>query len=157
MPLENTNAATGDGGVMQKNVFRKERSSNSQLESRTQAPRKNERLLCPICEQPFKRQARQQRYCGSRCRQQAHYVKQAGLGDLPGQDTALPTNPHKSSREINALQVAKKRSSARIIGPRKVVAVEVFAGREWQEVVSSSGVFSYVSRLAKRALAEAAA
>jgi hypothetical protein len=39
-----------------------------------------------------------------------------------------------------------------IVGPRKAIEVELFAGRDWQEVVSPSGVTSYVSRLTTRAL-----
>jgi hypothetical protein len=33
-----------------------------------------------------------------------------------------------------------------------VIHAAVIAGREWQEIVSSDGVKSYVSRVAKRAL-----
>lgn len=70
--------------------------------------------------------------------------------------TASVTNPLKNSREINALQIAKKRSSTRIIGPRRVIDSEVFAGREWQEVTSADGVTIYVSQLTKRALVDGA-
>src|SRR5262245_46705757 len=106
-------------------------------------------MQCPVCESRFKRRARQQHYCSQRCRQKANYVKQAGLGSLAGQDTVLPTKALKSSREINALQIAKPRSSVRIIGPRTVIEAELIAGRDWQEVVSSAGVVSYVSRIGR--------
>ena len=33
--------------------------------------RKNETLSCPICERTFRRRARQQRHCSTRCRKQA--------------------------------------------------------------------------------------
>ena len=38
-----------------------------------------------------------------------------------------------------------------IIGPASVIQVELVDGRQWEEVVSKSGVVSYVSRIAKRA------
>jgi hypothetical protein len=34
-----------------------------------------------------------------------------------------------------------------------VIQAELIDGRQWEEVVSKSGVVSYVSRIAKRALA----
>src|SRR5262245_27394366 len=109
-------------------------------------------VKCPVCERSVKRRSRQQRYCSTRCMRQANYVRNAGSGLLLGQATALVRNPPKSSRQINELQWAKTRSSTRIIGPSDVVHAEVFAGRDWEEVVSNSGVVSYVSRIAKRAL-----
>jgi hypothetical protein len=45
-----------------------------------------------------------------------------------------------------------QRWSDGIVGPRKVVQAEVINGRNWEEVVSKSGVTSYVSYLARRAL-----
>jgi hypothetical protein len=39
-----------------------------------------------------------------------------------------------------------------IVGPSRVIRAEVINGRDWQEVISSSGVRSYVSRIAKPAL-----
>jgi hypothetical protein len=39
-----------------------------------------------------------------------------------------------------------------IVGPREVIRAEVINGRDWQEIISSSGVRSYVSRIAKPAL-----
>src|SRR5262245_59889772 len=127
---------------------------NSKLHSTPQAARKNERLLCPICERKFQRRARQQRYCGSRCMRKANYIRKAGLGTLLGQDTALVRNPHKTSREINGLRRAKTRSSICIRGPRNVIQIEIVDGREWKEVFSSSGVRSFESRVRQCALLE---
>jgi hypothetical protein len=45
-----------------------------------------------------------------------------------------------------------QRWSDGIVGPRKVVQAEVINGRNWEEVVSKSGVTSYVSHIARRAL-----
>jgi len=39
-----------------------------------------------------------------------------------------------------------------IVGPREVIRAEVINGRYWEEVASSSGVRSYVSRITKPAL-----
>ena len=65
-------------------------------------------------------------------------------------------DPHKSSNENNILQWPKTRSSRvpsdGIVGPRQVIGAEIIAGREWEDVVSSGGVKSYVSRLTRRAL-----
>lgn len=115
------------------------------------------RFKCPVCERTVERQSRQQVYCSRKCMRKANYAKNAGLGLLLGQDTAVGPDPHKNSNENNILQWPKSRSSTcfrdGIVGPRRVTDVEVVAGREWQEVVSSDGVVCYVSRLAQRALA----
>jgi len=84
----------------------------------------------------------------------ANYVRKAGSGLLVGQYTALVPDPYKSSRHINGLQGKKTWSSAGIVGPRKVIQVEVIAGRVWQEIVSTDGVKSYVTQLSKRTLKE---
>lgn len=128
--------------------------ANSTGAGNMQAVSKHEFVRCPVCESKFRRRARQQRYCSPPCMRKANYLRKAGSGLLLGQDTALVRNPPKSSREINALQAAKLRSSARIIGPRAATQSEIFAGREWREVVSTSGVTSYVSPIGKRALCD---
>ena len=110
------------------------------------------RVHCPVCERSVERQSRQQIYCSAKCMRKANYARKAGLGQLLGQDTALVPNPTKFSREINDLQRAKSTSSARIIGPRRVIQAAVVDTREWTEVVSTSGVVSYVSRITQRAL-----
>jgi len=117
-----------------------------------QAARKSESLQCPICECKFSRRSRQQRYCSPPCMRKANYIRKAGSGLLLGQYTAFVPNPPKSSREINNLQRAKTQSSARIIGPPAVIQGEVFAGREWREVISAGGVKSFVCQLRKSAL-----
>jgi hypothetical protein len=111
---------------------------------------------CPVCEVTVNRQSRQQAYCSRKCMRKANYAKNAGLGLLLGQDTALGPDPHKKSNENNIPQWPKTRSSVRfrdgIVGPRSVIDAVVIASREWQKVVSSDGVVSYVSHLAQRAL-----
>ena len=111
------------------------------------------RLKCPVCERTVERQSRQQQFCSTKCRMKAWRVKIPSEGGY----TLSVTNPHKKDNENNILQWPKSRSSTcfkdGIVGPRRVVDVEVTAGRDWQEVVSSNGVKSYVSRLVQRALA----
>jgi len=99
----------------------------------------------------------------------ANYARKAGSGLLPGQDTALVPDPHKSPNENNNLQQPKTESSPRrggpprgisssgIVGPRHVIQVEIIDAREWEEVTSSDGVTSYVSYLGKRALRDGGA
>jgi len=153
MTSENVNAQAGGPGVHEANSSRqKELASNSQLESRKQAPRRNARVICPICERKVERKARQQVYCSPNCMRKANYARKAGCGLLSGQDTALVPNPPKILHDLNALQAAISRSSARIIGPRRVIDAELIAGREWQQVVSAGGVTYFVSRLSARAL-----
>ena len=89
------------------------------------------------------RASRQQKYCSTRCRQQAHYGKLVAEGrfdPISGQDTALPTNPPKKFNGVNNLQGAKTGSTSRIFGPRDVIDAELFAGRDWTPVVSPDGV-----------------
>jgi hypothetical protein len=120
------------------------------------------RFPCPVCERIVERQSRTQVYCSPKCMRKGNYARKAGLGLLSGQDTAVVPTPHKSSNENNVLQWPKSRSSGAekaprtdgIIGPKRVIDVEVVAGRDWREIVSSSGVKSYVSRVTARALRE---
>src|SRR5262249_44483476 len=115
------------------------------------------RLKCPVCTAIVDRESRTQVYCSSKCMRKANYARKAGQGLLLGQDSPLVRTPHKISKENNILQWPKSRSSicfrGGIFGPPKAIDVEVIAGCEWQEVVSSDGVTAYVSQLAKRALA----
>jgi hypothetical protein len=126
-------------------------------------------VRCPICERTTKRRSRQHVYCSRSCMRRANYARKAGSGLLPGQDTALVPDPHKSSNENNNLQRQKTGSSPRhsgpprtisskgIVGPRHVIQVEVIDSRDWEEITSSDGVRSYVSYIGKRALIESGA
>jgi hypothetical protein len=117
---------------------------NSKSHPTAQAARKNERLLCPICERKFQRRARQHRFCSSRCMRKANYASRVSAEWRFG----------ASKKEINGLQTSKRWSSICIRGPRHVIQVEVVGGREWKEVFSSSGVRSLESRVRQRALVE---
>jgi hypothetical protein len=119
-----------------------------------QVVRRDTPVCCPACEHKVARRSRQQKFCSKRCAEKA---RQRSRKAVLGQDTRVPADPHKSSREINALQVTKTVSTDGIIGPRKVIDAELVAGRNWEQVVSASGVVSYVSSLGRRALVEGAA
>jgi hypothetical protein len=118
------------------------------------------RLKCPSCGSITERQSRQQIYCSTRCRMRASrgFARKDGPGDGAGDLNApaavLCYAPPEKPNNFKAPKTAKAGWSDGIVGPRAVIGVEVIAGREWQEVVSTGGVKSYVSRLAKRALVE---
>lgn len=115
------------------------------------------RFKCPVCESTIDRQSRTQVYCSARCMRKANYAKRALKNAPRYPHSPLVPTPHKINNENNILQWPKSRSRPRhndgICGPRKVVDIEVIAGRDWQEIVSAHGVMSYVGTLAKRALA----
>ena len=119
-----------------------------------QAARRDAPVQCAVCGREVTRASRQQKFCSVRCRQQAHYEKLVAEGrfdPILGQDTALPTKPPKNSNGVNNLQAAKSASTPRIHGPRDVIEVELFAGRDWAAVVSLDGVICMVaSRLRRR-------
>jgi hypothetical protein len=114
-----------------------------------QVSRRDSPVLCPACERKVTRKSRQQKFCSKRCAEKGRLrVRKFVLG----QGTGVPADPHKSANKNNDLQRAISRSSASIIGPRTVVEAEIVAGRQWREVVSSSGVRSSVCQIRKSAL-----
>jgi hypothetical protein len=80
-------------------------------------------------------------------------VLDIGTADLNAPAAILRYEPRQKSNDFNGAKITVCGRSNAIAGPRKAIAVEVIDGREWQEVVSSHGVKSYVSRIAQRALA----
>jgi hypothetical protein len=76
-----------------------------------------------------------------------------------GAPSALPAkNGHFVTSKIDDFASPPNRASARIstrgiVGPACAIRAEVINARDWEEVVSSDGVVSHVSRLGKRALA----
>lgn len=113
-------------------------------------------VRCPACDRIVKRRSRQQTFCSTRCRNKAHKTPWTLKTPVRYHPSQEGTDPHKSSNENNILQWPKSRSrlvpSDGIVGPRQVIGAEIIAGREWEDVVSSGGVKSYVSRLTRRAL-----
>jgi hypothetical protein len=75
--------------------------------------------------------------------------------DVTNAPDASPTNTASFvTSEINDLANPKNTASGRgIVGPKCAIQAEVINARDWEEVVSSDGVVSYVSRIGKRALA----
>jgi hypothetical protein len=68
-----------------------------------------------------------------------------------GGDTRAATKRLKIDSDNNALQKAKIKSSAPILGPASVLAIEVF-DRAWQPRTSSGGVSIEVAQLRPRVL-----
>jgi hypothetical protein len=71
-----------------------------------------------------------------------------------GGDIGAPTKRQKIHSNNNVLQRAKNQSNTRILGPKSVLAFEVF-GRAWQSRTSSGGVAIEVAQLRPRALVNA--
>jgi len=129
--------------------------TNIDIGEPNRARHRNEMVVCPGCERRVARKSRQQVYCSSKCRKRGAYAKNGRTAiysaDLD-RGSGLGTNPHENGNDFNALQWSKSGSSTGIVGPRLVIEAEVFAGREWHEVISADGVRSQVSTLARRAL-----
>src|SRR5262245_28884789 len=101
--------------------------------------RRDAPVVCAKCGRRIPRQAKQQRYCGRRCRKRANYAKTAvqPLQNEPRYPTSgVPTNPHKKANGFNALQGQKTGSRVAQTLRRAVLELEVFGGRQWREVVS---------------------
>jgi hypothetical protein len=106
-------------------------------------------VVCARCKRSVPRKARQQKYCSARCRELA---KERSRKAFLGQDTGAPPNPPKKINGFKSLPVPKTGSSISPKVPRRVIEVEVFGGREWQQTTSSGGVACEVSTLRPRAL-----
>lgn len=113
-------------------------------------------VSCPICGETVRRQSRRQLYCSTKCRMRAARGP-ASPGhrtpELNAPAAILRYEPRQKSNDFNGAKTPKPGWSDGIIGPRRVVDREAIAGRDWHEVVSAHGVVSYVSQIAKRALA----
>lgn len=120
------------------------------------ASTKNLPVTCPVCGQTVPRQSRRQVYCSAKCRvrasRSASGVWGTGPDDLNAPAAILRYEPRQKLNDFKGAKFTKTQRSDGIIGPRRVIDAVVVAGREWREVVSSDGVVSYVSQLAKRAL-----
>jgi hypothetical protein len=136
-------------------TFDRDGSSSDELTGPTGAACRDEPVICPVCGRRVARRMRGQRYCSKRCRQKAHYAKKVARGDFSTRIIARPTSPSKKQRRLNDLQRAKTRSSAHIVGPADVLAIELVGGRPWQLRVGSDGLAVEVLQLRPRALPEA--
>lgn len=99
-------------------------------------------VICanPTCGRRVKRRSRRQKYCSDRCRQVAHhYAAKSALGE----DTRDDRNPRRNINVSNVMPTAK--SETDLI--RNALQTELFAGREWERVVSPDGVEAFVTQL----------
>ena len=112
------------------------------------------KLDCGSCGKPITHHAgRRPSYCSARCRTREFGNRRSRKAFL-GRDTGAPTKWQKIYSDNNALQGAKIQSSTRIVGPTRVLAIEVF-GRAWELRTSSGGVAIEVAQLSPRALVSA--
>src|SRR5215831_15655743 len=120
---------------------------SSSISPRHKTASRKSQVECANCGHVVERRARQQIFCSTRCRMRAAREKAAGAFKKPGRYPPCGGRyePHKSASENNELRRVKTASNPRILGPRRVIDVELVAGRGWKEVSSSSGVVSYVS------------
>jgi hypothetical protein len=112
------------------------------------------KLDCGSCGKPITHHAgRRPSYCSARCRTREFGNRRSRKAFL-GRDTGAPTKWQKIYSDNNALQGAKIQSSTRIVGPTRVLTIEVF-DRAWQSRTSSGGVAIEVAQLRPRALVSA--
>jgi hypothetical protein len=104
---------------------------------------------------------RQRRFCSDDCRVRAHRISLQGPPKLAPDDTQATPEDLNAPAPVSSISLQAKSKtyepryaglSDGIVGPREVIRAEVINGRDWQEIISSSGVRSYVSRIAKPAL-----
>jgi hypothetical protein len=114
-------------------------------------------LKCAVCEKPVAKRPRGKtpKWCIKRdCRLTFNRFRDA-----------FEYKPHihaqsgRLTSEVPLSQGAKGLTNVYrggIVGPRSVIQAAVINAHDWEEVVSPDGVVSYVSRIGKRALQEAA-
>jgi hypothetical protein len=106
---------------------------------------------------------RRKRFCSDACRIRVHRRNKtpAKANGHPAELNAPRPFATKTARfvtsKINELATPQNRASVSIsgrgiVGPKCAIQAEVINARDWEEVVSSDGVISYVSRIGKRAL-----
>ena len=105
-------------------------------------------VICPNCGRQVERESRHQIYCSPACRKQAtRPLPPSGefksLYGAPGQNHG--TKPPKNINQISRFQNG-------VLGPRRVLEAEIYAGRTWCEAVSRDGVVCQVAQLRPRAL-----
>ena len=111
--------------------------------------RRDAPVVCARCGRSVPRQARQQKFCSAHCRELA---KQRTRKAFLGQDTGVPPNPLKNVNGFKSPPTPKSGSSIVLRAHRHVIEAEVFGGRAWRGIVSSSGVGCEVSTWRKRTL-----
>ena len=104
-----------------------------------------------------KHTGRKRHYCSDRCRDRARQDRAyAFRGTAIGAGSRVPRNAGNSSNiSKNCGQDFGGRASVDPQLWRAIVELEIFAGRDWRELVSSDGVRCEVTALRPRALREA--
>ena len=112
--------------------------------------------ICPPCGVKFTPLTSRQRYCSVRCRVAAFRASRKSCNATddarPGNEkiNAVRQDPIKKAQINEGVRNAKNWARRPpIYGPRQVIEDEVFAGREWHQVVSDDGVVSLVAKLGK--------
>jgi hypothetical protein len=106
---------------------------------------------------------RSRKYCSDACRIRVHRRNETPdkANSHPADLDAPAAFPAKTATfvtsKINDLATPKNTASASIsargiVGPKCAIRAAVSNARDWEEVASSGGVVSYVSRIGKRAL-----
>ena len=112
------------------------------------SPRRDTPVVCPRCGRSVTRKARQQVYCSTHCRERD---KKRFYG-------LAPLDPPKNVNGFKSLPTPKIGSGkAPLRAPRKVIAIEVFGGRNWSSIVSPHGIACEVGTLRKRTLCDGGA
>jgi hypothetical protein len=111
------------------------------------------RKRCVVCEEPIRRRAEHQKACMRReCKNELR--RYPHLYQLPkrGQGSQNVVTPLRSA-DKTGVKSALKNNRAQIVGPARVLDVELF-DRAWRPAVSSGGVPLEVGRLRSRALVD---
>src|SRR5262249_33695778 len=115
--------------------------------SSPRAQLRTRRLSCESCGTPIEhRTGRRPRFCSDRCRMREYGQRRVRKRFLE-RHTGAATKRQKNDSKSHALQRAKFQSSTRIIGPRRVLDIELW-DRAWRRRVSDDGVPVMVSRFA---------
>jgi hypothetical protein len=128
----------------------------------------------PICTRSIERRARgrARRFCSDNCRIRAHRISLhiapisvPGATALAADELNAPAACHRKignfvTSDFSGLDTPENRPSVYrggIQGPRSALQTEIVHGRKWTEIISSSGVRSYISRVSERALRDGGA
>jgi len=112
--------------------------------------RRDAPVICARCGRSVPRQARQQKYCSTHCRELARErTRKAFLG----QDTGAPANPPKNANGFKSLPAPESVSSLL----HNAIETEIFGNRTGRQAVSSNGVACEVGTWRARTLQDGSA
>jgi hypothetical protein len=116
------------------------------IRSERQLNRAGNAVTCANCGAPLrpKRSSRRQKFCDDACRKNAFRAsKWLARYELPEAGRSVANNRARSM----ACNGPSVDGPPRIYGPRRVIQRELFAGRQWRDVVSPDGVRVWVAGL----------